>query len=351
MRIRMETEAKLTRLASCAGCGAKVGAGTLSALLQDFKTRTDPRLIVGFDKSDDASVYVINEDTALIQTVDFFPPIVDDPYLFGQIAATNAISDIYAMGGEPRLALNVLCVTETMEESWIREILRGGYDKAYEAGVIISGGHTIHGSEPLYGLAVTGFAKPESIRKNDAARPGDVLILTKPLGIGILTTAAKAGMMTDPSVMDRIYRQMTQLNGEACRIMQRYRVHSCTDVTGFGLMGHSCEMAQGSGCTLHIRAGSVPFHPEALEMADMGLVPAGAYRNRDFAEKAVKLQGDISRAMQDILYDPQTSGGLLIAVDERDGEKLLRELGDAIPAAAGIGYATEREEKELVIET
>jgi selenide,water dikinase len=346
----MESEARLTRLASCAGCGAKVGAGTLSQLLQDFKTRTDPRLIVGFDKSDDASVYIVNDETALIQTVDFFPPIVDDPYLFGQIAATNAISDIYAMGGEPKLALNVLCVTETMEEAWIREILHGGYDKAYEAGVIISGGHTIHGSEPLYGLAVTGFAKPEEIRKNDAAKPGDMLILTKKLGVGILTTAAKAGMMTDPAVMDRLYRQMTQLNKTACEVMQHYRVHSCTDVTGFGLMGHSCEMAQGSGCTLHLQVEKVPFHPEALEMADMGLVPAGAYRNRDFAEKAAEVRGEVSRAMQDILYDPQTSGGLLIAVDERDGEALLRELKSAIPDAAMIGYAAEREDQVIVVE-
>ena len=347
----METKAKLTKLASCAGCGAKVGAGTLSSLLKNFKTRTDPRLIVGFDKSDDASVYVVNDETALIQTVDFFPPIVDDPYLFGQIAAANAISDIYAMGGEPRLALNLLCVTETMEEEWIREILRGGYDKAYEAGVIISGGHTIHGSEPLYGLAVTGFAKPEQIRKNDAARPGDVLILTKPLGIGILTTAAKAGMLEDPELTDRIYRQMARLNKDAARAMQHYRVHGCTDVTGFGLMGHSCEMAQGSGCTLHLRAGSIPFHPEALEMADMGLVPAGAYRNRDFAGQAAVLKGEVSRAMQDILYDPQTSGGLLIAVDERDADALLDELASTAPGAARIGYVTEREEKELVIET
>ena len=346
----METEARLTKLASCAGCGAKVGAGTLSKLLQDFKTRTDPRLIVGFDKSDDASVFVINDETALIQTVDFFPPIVDDPYLFGQIAAANAISDIYAMGGEPHLALNLLCVTETMEEEWIREILRGGYDKAYEAGVIISGGHTIHGSEPLYGLAVTGFAKPEEIRKNDAAKPGDALILTKKLGVGILTTAAKAGMMTDRAVMDRLYRQMTQLNKTACEVMQRYRVHSCTDVTGFGLMGHSCEMAQGSGCTLHLQAGNIPYHPEALEMADMGLIPAGAYRNRDFAEHAAEVRGSVSRAMQDILYDPQTSGGLLIAVDERDGEALLRELQSVIPAAAAIGYVTEAEEKAIIIE-
>ena len=341
----METSARLTRLASCAGCGAKVGAGTLASLLGNFKTRTDPNLIVGFDKSDDASVYVVNDDTALIQTVDFFPPIVDDPYLFGQIAAANAISDVYAMGGEPRLALNVMCVAETMEEAWIREILRGGYDKAYEAGVIISGGHTIRGSEPLYGLAVTGFARPDQIRRNDAAQPGDALILTKPLGVGILTTAAKAELV-EPSLMNRIYRQMATLNRDACRAMQRYRVHGCTDVTGFGLMGHGCEMAQGSGCTLHIRVKSVPFHAEALEMADMGLVPAGAYRNRGFAEGATLVRGDVSRAMQDILYDPQTSGGLLIAVDERDAEALRKD----IPGAAIIGYVTEREEWSMVLE-
>ena len=210
----METNARLTRLASCAGCGAKVGAGTLAKLLGDFRTRTDPNLIVGFDRSDDASVYVVNDETALIQTVDFFPPIVDDPYLFGQIAAANAISDIYAMGGEPKLALNVMCVTDSMEEAWIREILRGGYDKAYEAGVIISGGHTIRGSEPLYGMAVTGFAHPAQIRRNDAAKPGDALILTKPLGVGILTTAMKAELV-EPGLRARLYRQMATLNRDA----------------------------------------------------------------------------------------------------------------------------------------
>ena len=344
-----ETEARLTRLASCAGCGAKVGAGTLSALLEDFKTRTDPRLIVGFDKSDDASVYVINDETALIQTVDFFPPIVDDPYLFGQIAAANAISDVYAMGGEPRLALNLLCVTEEMPEAWVREILRGGYDKAYEAGVIISGGHTIRGGEPLYGLAVTGFARPDMIRKNDAARPGDALILTKRLGVGILTTAAKAGL-ADPALMGRAYRQMATLNRDACRAMQRFRVHGCTDVTGFGLMGHSCEMAQGSGCTLHLNVDDVPMYPEAVEFADMGLVPAGAYRNRDFAGKAVGLRAGVSRAVQDVLYDPQTSGGLLIAVDAEDAGALIDALHTAAPDAAVIGRVGEREENAVVLE-
>lgn len=345
----METSAKLTRLASCAGCGAKVGAGTLSALLEGFHTHADPRLIVGFDKSDDASVFVVNADTALIQTVDFFPPIVDDPYLFGQIAAANAISDIYAMGGEPKLALNVLCVAAGMEEAWVREILRGGYDKAYEAGVIISGGHTIRGSEPLYGLAVTGFAPPGGILKNDAARPGDVLILTKPLGVGILTTAAKAEL-ADAALMDRLYRQMATLNRDACRIMRDFPVHSCTDVTGFGLMGHGTEMAQGSGCTLHLKVSDIPYHPEALALADMGLVPEGAYRNRAFAEPTAAVKGEVSRAMQDILYDPQTSGGLLIAVDEKSGGELLKRLQSEIPCAAMIGYVTEDEGSAVIVE-
>ena len=211
--------------------------------------------------------------------------------------------------------------------------------------MIISGGHTIRGSEPLYGLSVTGFAHPAQIRRNDAARPGDALILTKPLGVGILTTAAKAEMV-EPALMERLYRQMSTLNRDACRAMQRYRVHGCTDVTGFGLMGHGCEMAQGSGCTLHIQVKSVPFHAEALDLADMGLVPAGAYRNRDFAEGATLVRGEVSRAMQDILYDPQTSGGLLIAVDGRDAEALKGE----IEGAAIIGYVTEREEKAIVLE-
>lgn len=187
----METDVKLTKLAKCAGCGAKVGAGTLVHMLEGFRTHYDSRLIVGYDKSDDASVYVINDETALIQTTDFFPPIVDDPYLFGQIAAANALSDIYAMGGEPKLALNIMCLSEHMDKETVQEILRGGYDKAYEAGAIITGGHTIQGAEPIYGLAVSGFAHPSKILTNSGAKPGDVLILTKPLGIGILSIAAQ----------------------------------------------------------------------------------------------------------------------------------------------------------------
>ena len=345
----METEVKLTKLSSCAGCGAKVGAGTLARLLEGFRTHTDPDLLVGFDKSDDASVYRINDETALIQTVDFFPPAADDPFLYGQIAAANAISDIYAMGGTPRLALNLMCAAEIMEAQWIQEILRGGYEKAYEADVIISGGHTIHGAEPFYGLAVTGFARPDHILTNAAARPGDVLILTKKLGVGILTTAARADFPED-DLMQQVYGQMAQLNREAAEIMAAYPVHSCTDVTGFGLIGHSYEMAQGSGCNIHLMTGSIPFYKEALEYADMGFIPAGAYRNREYAESGVKVCGQVSRAMQDILYDPQTSGGLLMAIPEAEADSLLKDLQNVIPCASAVGYVTEAEDSVILLE-
>lgn len=255
-------------------------------MLDGFRTHTDPRLIVGYDKSDDASVYVVSDDTAIVQTTDFFPPIVDDPFLYGQIAATNALSDVYAMGGEPKLALNIMCLADSMDDKTVREILRGGYDKAYEAGAIITGGHTIHGAEPIYGLAVTGFVHPKRVLTNSGARPGDVLILTKPLGVGILTTAAKADLVK-PETMNAIYKQMATLNKTARDIMLRFTVHSCTDVTGFSLMGHSFEMAQGSGMSLHIDSLSVPFHMEALEFADMGFNSRGAYRNRTYVEKGI----------------------------------------------------------------
>lgn len=345
----METKVKLTKLANCAGCGAKMGAGTLAKMLEGFQSHSDPRLIVGYDKSDDASVYVLDENTALIQTTDFFPPIVDDPYLYGKIAATNALSDVYAMGGEPKLALNILCAAEGMADETIREILRGGYDAAYEAGAIITGGHTIRGAEPIYGLAVSGFVHPKKVLTNSNARPGDALILTKPLGVGIITTGAKADMV-EKSVLDRIYLQMATLNKTARDIMVQYDVHSCTDVTGFALLGHSYEMAQGSGCTIHIQTDKVPYHAEALELAAMGLVPAGAYRNREFAQAGVAIRGKISLAMEDILYDPQTSGGLLFALPEQEAQACLSRLKASIPDAAIIGYVTEKEESDIVLE-
>ena len=345
----METEVKLTKLASCAGCGAKVGAGTLARMLEGFETHYDPRLIVGYDKSDDASVYVITDEVALVQTTDFFPPIVDDPYLFGQIAAANALSDVYAMGGEPRTALNIMCLPESMDRHTVHEILRGVYAKAYEAGAIITGGHTIHGAEPIYGLAVAGFVHPQKVLTNSGAKPGDVLLLTKPLGVGVITTAAKAELVEEP-VLERIYRQMATLNRAARDVLVEYPVHSCTDVTGFALLGHSFEMAQGSGCTLHIQAHAVPFHPEALELARMGFIPAGAYRNREYAQAGVQVNEQVELALEDLFYDPQTSGGLLAAVPEECADECLERLLAAGVEAARIGYVTEQQDAAVYLE-
>lgn len=345
----MENEVKLTKLASCAGCGAKVGAGTLCNLLTGFQTHYDANLLVGYDKSDDASVYKVSDELAIVQTTDFFPPIVDDPFMYGQIAATNALSDVYAMGGEPKLALNIMCIPEKMDKATVQEILRGGYAKAYEAGAIITGGHTIHGAEPIYGLAVTGFVKPENVWTNSGAQPGDVLLLTKPLGVGILTTAAKAGLV-EQELLDKLYVQMSTLNKYAHDVLVNYSVRACTDVTGFALLGHSLEMAQGSGVTVHLKAQDVPYHEEAYEMADMGFIPAGAYRNRDFAEAGVRVVGAVERALQDIFYDPQTSGGLLCAVPAAEAEACLAELRAVAPSTQIIGYVTEKLDSTIYLE-
>lgn len=326
---------KLTKLAKCAGCGAKVGAGVLAELLTDIKVHHDPDLLVGFDKSDDASVYRISDDLALVQTVDFFPPIADDPYIFGQIAAANALSDVYAMGGEPKLALNIMCIPENMSGEAVHEILRGGYDKVYEAGALITGGHSIFDDEPKYGMAVTGFVHPDKVLTNSGARPGDVLLLTKPIGIGILTSAMKAGLCSEET-MHLAYRLMSTLNKNARDAMVKYCVHSCTDVTGFGLLGHCCEMALGSDVSMILDTHSIDLIPESLEFARMGVLPAGMYRNRSFAESSVD-GGEVELAVQDMLYDPQTSGGLLIAVAPEDAEALFEELTACVPSAQRIG--------------
>ena len=247
----MKDEIKLTKLAKCAGCGAKVGAGILAQLLGDIRVRQDENLLVGFDKSDDASVYKVSDELALVQTVDFFPPIADDPYTFGQIAATNALSDVYAMGGEPKLCLNIMAVPESMPKEAVHDILRGGYDKVYEAGALITGGHSIYDDEPKYGLAVTGFVHPDKVLTNSGAKPGDVLFFTKPLGIGILTTAEKADLLSEDGKALAI-RLMTTLNKSARDVMVQYRVHACTDVTGFSFLGHASEMATGSDVQLEI---------------------------------------------------------------------------------------------------
>lgn len=330
---------KLTKLAKCAGCGAKVGAGVLAKLLSDIKVHHDDNLLVGFDKSDDASVYKISDDLAIVQTVDFFPPIADDPYLFGQIAATNALSDVYAMGGEPKLCLNIMAIPENMPMEAVHALLRGGYDKVYEAGALITGGHSIHDDEPKYGLAVTGFVHPDNMLTNSNARPGDVLLLTKPIGIGVLSTAAKADMLSK-SGQELINRLMTTLNKAARDAMVKYNVHACTDVTGFGLIGHTYEMASGSDTEIILDVDSIDLIPEALELARMGMLPAGMYRNRNFAQAHVDA-GDTELAKQDMLYDPQTAGGLLIAVAPEDADPLFNELKNTVPSAQRIGTVSE----------
>lgn len=343
----METQVKLTKLSSCAGCGAKVGAGTLAKLLGDLPTHTDPNLLVGFDRSDDASVYRVSNELALVQTVDFFPPIVDDPFTFGQIAAANALSDVYAMGGEPKLALNLLCIPEKMPQSAVQSILAGGYSKAYEAGVIITGGHSIFDDVPKYGLCVTGFVHPDKFYKNLGAREGDVLFLTKPLGAGILTTAEKAEML-EPGEIERVIQVMATLNKGARDCAVNYRVHACTDVTGFSLMGHMLEMMQGSETSARVETAAVDFLPRVLEFANMGLLPAGVYRNRAFAEPFVE-ENDLPLPVRDALFDPQTSGGLLIAVDPGDADALERDLRASVPSAQRIGTVIAKAEKSIYL--
>lgn len=328
---------QLTKLAECAGCGAKVGAGELSKLLEGLKVRQDPNLLVGYDRSDDASVYKLTDDLALVQTVDFFPPIADDPYTFGAIAAANALSDVYAMGGEPKLALNVMAVPEDMPKEAVHAILRGGYEKAYEAGAIITGGHSIYDKEPKYGMAVTGFVHPERLLTNSGAKPGDVLLYTKPIGIGVLTAGIK-GELCDQDTARMAEGLMMTLNKYARDIMVQYRVHACTDVTGFGVMGHLLEMAQGSEAQIHIDVARLTLIPQSLELARLGVLPAGLYRNRHFAQEWVD-GGNVELAVQDLLYDPQTSGGLMMAVDAEDAPALLEALkaDSRVPAPQLVG--------------
>lgn len=328
---------QLTKLAECAGCGAKVGAGELCKLLEGLKVRQDPNLLVGYDRSDDASVYKLTDDLALVQTVDFFPPIADDPYTFGAIAAANALSDVYAMGGEPRLALNVMAVPEDMPKEAVHAILRGGYEKAYEAGAIITGGHSIYDKEPKYGMAVTGFVHPDKLLTNSGAKPGDVLLYTKPIGIGVLTAGIK-GELCDQDTARMAEGLMMTLNKYARDIMVQYRVHACTDVTGFGVMGHLLEMAQGSEAQIHIDISGLHLIPQSLELARLGVLPAGLYRNRHFAEAWVD-GGNVELAVQDLLYDPQTSGGLMMAVEAEDAPALLEALkaDRRVPAPQLVG--------------
>lgn len=308
----------------------------------------DKNLIVGIDTSDDAAVYKINDDTAIIQTLDFFTPIVDDPYIFGQIAATNSLSDIYAMGGKPLLALNITCFPSCMDIEILGEILRGGAEKVIEAGAIIAGGHTVDDKEPKYGLSVMGIVHPDKILPNANSKPGDVLILTKPIGTGVINTALK-GEIAEKKHIDMAVKYMTQLNKYAYDVAKDYNINACTDITGFGLVGHAFEMAEGSGVSIYLDSSSIEFIEGAEEFAKMGLIPAGAYRNRKHVEGKVE-ELTSKEHIIDLLYDPQTSGGLIYSLPESDALKLLRELKNNGIDAYIAGYVTEKKDKYIYID-
>lgn len=330
------------------GCTAKLGAGALSRVLGMLpRGPVDENLLIGYDSKDDAAVYRISDDVAIVQTLDFFPPMVDDPYLFGQIAATNALSDVFAMGGEVKTALNIVCFPEEMSLNVLGEILRGGSEKVIEAGGTLAGGHSIADDSVKYGLSVTGVVHPDRIYANNRARSGDLLVLTKKLGVGIICAANRIGEASE-AAMEEAVASMTTLNRRAAEIARDYRVHACTDVTGFGFLGHLHEMLDGRlGC--RVFAQEVPLMQNVLAYADEFYLTAAAQRNRNHVEAHVRFQG-VSFAMEEALFDPQTSGGLLIAVDARDAQGMVgRMRQEGLPAAI-VGEITPRGEAEIIVE-
>lgn len=320
---------KLTQLSSRCGCGGKFTPESLAKVLEHIEVKEeerDPNLIVGFDKSDDAGVYKLSEDLALVQTVDFFTPVANDPYTFGQIAAANAISDVYAMGGKPLTALNLASFSANIGPDILAEILKGGADKIREAGATIAGGHTITDEEIKYGVSVTGLVDPKKVVTNSGAKPGDLLILTKPLGAGVLTTALKIEFITDEEFQGEAAKVMATLNKIASEEMQKVGVNSCTDITGFGLIGHTYEMASGSDVEIKIDSKKLPMMNKVMDLIKEYCLPSGAYTNEKYFEKWVDFGENISEQMRLALFDPQTSGGLMIAVSEDKAYGLLENI-------------------------
>lgn len=328
------------------GCTAKLGPGALSHVLEKIPKTEDPDLLVGYDHSDDAAVYRLAEDLAVVQTLDFFPPMVEDPYLFGQIAAANALSDIYAMGGVVKAALNIVCFPEEMDLNILGQILLGGSDKVKEAGGVLAGGHSIADDSVKYGLSVCGTIHPDRIYTNHTCQEGDALLLTKPLGVGIVCTAQRVGGASEKAV-NLAVRSMSTLNRYASEIMRKYRTHACTDVTGFGFLGHLCEML-GDSYTAVVDKRKIPFIPECEEYVEEFYLTAAAQRNRNHVQERVEF-ADASFALEEILYDPQTSGGLLISMDQKDAQSALEELKQLGLPCGIVGTVKLRGEKSVVV--
>jgi selenide,water dikinase len=324
------------------GCGAKIGPGELSALLRGLPAFSDARLLVGFDSSDDAAVYQVSEGEAVISTVDFFSPMVEDPLTFGRIAAANAMSDVWAMGGRVLLALNLVCFPEAMDRSILGEMLAGGAEKIIEAGAVLAGGHSIYDKEPKYGLAVTGIVGTGAFIRNDTLAEGHKLILTKPLGVGIVMAASRGGI-ADGAAVAAAVSSMERLNRAAAEKMTSgYCVSACTDVTGFGLLTHVLEMT-AERVSVRLFPDSLPVIPQAVRYADEYLLTAAGQRNRNYVSERVDV-GRLPFATQELLFDPQTSGGLLIAVAPDEAESLLSAIRDGDPCASIIGEVTRRGE-------
>ncbi len=329
------------------GCTAKLGPGVLERVLSRLpKGKPDPALLVGFDSRDDGAVYRVSDELAVIQTLDFFPPMVEDPYLFGQIAAANALSDVYAMGGEVKTAMNIVCFPEQMDLNILGCILQGGAEKVAEAGGSLVGGHSIVDDSVKYGLSVMGFVDPRRILTNVGACPGDRLILTKALGVGLICTAARVGQ-ADPAWLAAAVASMTTLNRSAAQVLRGYTVHACTDVTGFGLLGHLHEMLAGEHSAV-LSWARIPRLPGAEACAEAFLLTAAAQRNRNHVGAHVSF-GGVPFAAEEVLFDPQTSGGLLAAVPELEAEAVVDELRALGLPAAAIGSVVERHDAEIMV--
>lgn len=342
MNLENSQPVRLTQQVKAGGCASKLPAGSLRRVLSALPAQTNPDLLVGFETSDDAGIFRISPKQALVQTIDFFTPLVDDPFTFGQIAATNALSDVYAMGGSPLTALAVVCFPLDADLGILEQIMRGGLAKMIEANCTVVGGHSVRDAEMKFGYAVTGIIDPERVFTNAGAVAGDTLILTKPIGTGVITTALKQGK-SKPEWVSRAVGSMTTLNAVAAAIATACEdVHAITDITGFGLMGHGREMALGSGVTLEFEAASVPLIEGAVDAVRAGAIPGGLISNREFAECLVQSapESEISKELYTLLYDPQTSGGLLISVGSVSAPQLLLSLqASAVPAAI-IGRVT-----------
>lgn len=345
----MTNNIKLTHMSKTAGWAAKIGPGTLAQVLGNLPKFHDENLIVGVETSDDAAIYKVSDDLALIQTLDFFTPIVDDPYLFGQIAAANSLSDVYAMGGEPKTALNIVGFPNCLDPQILGKIMEGGASKVLEAGAVLAGGHSVQDDEPKYGLSVTGFVHPDKIFKNYGSNPGDVLILTKEIGSGLINTAIKAEM-AEKEWIDEVVQVMTSLNKKGKEVIENYNISACTDITGFGLAGHAMEMAASSKVTFEIDVTKVPYLSGSLEMAKMGMVPGGTYANKDYIAHDVKMD-NIEDFYIDALFDPQTSGGLLVSLPESELESIMKdfEKKNMDTKVAIIGRVVEKQEKSIIL--